>query len=436
MHADGLSQFANSSTAPHWTSGRSAQWRFGMAVRIGAAAVVLICSMAESLAQSPNGQPWTRHTIDSSSRGADGIRIADVNHDGLPDLTTGWEEGGRIRVYQNPGAELAASPWPSVTVGEVRSPEDAVFVDLDGDGATDVVSSCEGRTRTMYVHWGPTDPQHRLDDAAWRTEAIPATAQRQLWMFCLPMDVDGDGRVDLVTGSKGEGAAVGWLRAPENPRDLAGWTWQPLCDAGWIMSLIAEDMDGDGDLDILFSDRKGPSRGIKWLVNPRTRTSGSSDWEERLIGGNDHEVMFLVIADVNRDGLRDVVAATRDAGLLFARRLAGPEMRWQIHDVPLPNEVGTGKGIAVADVDLDGRHEFLVTCENSAQTTGVFYLRPVVEHSWTEWSAHQISGSAEGIKFDLIELLDLDADGDLDLLTCEERDNLGVIWYENPHGGH
>ena len=29
-------------------------------------------------------------------------------------------------------------------------------------------------------------------------------------------------------------------------------------------------------------------------------------------------------------------------------------------------------------------------------------------------------------------MLDLDADGDRDVVTCEERDNLGVIWYENP----
>jgi len=37
-----------------------------------------------------------------------------------------------------------------------------------------------------------------------------------------------------------------------------------------------------------------------------------------------------------------------------------------------------------------------------------------------------------GIKFDLIQSLDLDQDGDLDIVTCEERNNLGVIWYENP----
>ncbi|MGB4740526.1 MAG: hypothetical protein WBH50_20185, partial [Fuerstiella sp.] len=48
------------------------------------------------------------------------------------------------------------------------------------------------------------------------------------------------------------------------------------------------------------------------------------------------------------------------------------------------------------------------------------------------WAFHDISGTEIGEKFDRIELLDIDADGDLDLLTCEERSNLGVIWYENP----
>lgn len=96
-------------------------------------------------ADPPNDNgPWKRHTIDATSRGADGAKLADVNGDGLPDITTGWEEGGLIRVYLNPGPVKAKRPWPAVTVGRVGSPEDAVFVDLDGDGALDVVSSCEG----------------------------------------------------------------------------------------------------------------------------------------------------------------------------------------------------------------------------------------------------------------------------------------------------
>jgi hypothetical protein len=50
------------------------------------------------------------------------------------------------------------------------------------------------------------------------------------------------------------------------------------------------------------------------------------------------------------------------------------------------------------------------------------------------WQDHEISGP-RGIKFDRLELIDLDSDGDLDVLTCEERHNLGVFWYENPTRG-
>ena len=42
-----------------------------------------------------------------------------------------------------------------------------------------------------------------------------------------------------------------------------------------------------------------------------------------------------------------------------------------------------------------------------------------------------LSGS-DGTKHDLVALVDLDGDGDLDAITTEEVNNLGVIWYENP----
>ena len=61
------------------------------------------------------------------------------------------------------------------------------------------------------------------------------------------------------------------------------------------------------------------------------------------------------------------------------------------------------------------------------------YEKDVTDMQWT-WN--DVSG-LEGYKFDRIELLDLDGDGDLDVITCEENfgensEGLGVIWYENP----
>ena len=76
-------------------------------------------------------------------------------------------------------------------------------------------------------------------------------------MYCLPMQIDGKAGVDLVTGSKGPNAAVGWWQSPADPRDLKQWKYHKLIDAGWIMSLIADDFDFDGDADILVTDRRG-----------------------------------------------------------------------------------------------------------------------------------------------------------------------------------
>ena len=376
---------------------------------------------------------WARHTIDGSSRGADGIRAADVNGDGLVDLTTGWEEGGGVRVYLNPGPRLAKDAWPALSVGSVPSPEDAVFVDLDADGAIDVVSSTEGDSRTVFVHWAPGPNGHYKDPAAWETQVIDVTKGRQQWMFALPLDIDGRNGIDLVLGGKNDGAQIGWLESPADPRDLSAWRWHPLYSAGWIMSLVAHDMDGDGDLDILASDRRGPRRGCLWLENPGPDAALAAQWVEHRIGAVDeYEAMFLDIADLDGDGLEDVVVAVREGPLLFHKRVGRGADQWRTFPVDLPPNVGTGKAVAVADIDLDGATDLVFTCENATEgKSGVGWLSYRGAPTSRDWESHPMSGTV-GVKFDRMELLDLDQDGDLDVVTCEETENLGVIWYENP----
>ncbi|MEW4454953.1 VCBS repeat-containing protein [Bremerella sp. JC817] len=385
---------------------------------------LLLCLLV--VVPAANAQ-WRRHTIDNTSQGADGVRLHDINQDGLFDLCVGWEEGGIVRIYLHPGKAQVRKPWPAATISKVSSPEDAVFLDLNQDGAVDVVSACEGKERNLFVHWAPTNIDDLLKPEAWRTEVFPGNPKRLMWMFTLPWP-NANGGVDLVAGSKGRGAEVG-IFAQQMP-ELA-WKWQPIAPAAWIMSLVSEDINLDGKPDLVYSDRKGKDRGIYWVDMADLNQPG----KPQLLGGVDHEVMFLDIADIDQDGHRDIVAATHDAGLLLLHR-RGDAAVFEPIEIPLPGRSGTGKSVKVGDMDGDGQADLVFSCENANGKRGIGWLttpsKSRQDLTTARWSLSDISGTTEGIKFDLLQLVDLDQDGDLDVLTCEERDNLGVIWYENP----
>jgi hypothetical protein len=400
----------------------TSRWGLFLLLVVSSGLVFSVCAEHEG--------PWPRHTIDNSSRGADGVRLADANGDGLMDIATGWEEGGIVRLYLNPGPEKPKDKWPAVTVGKVKNVEDAVMVDLDGDGAIDVVSSCEGKTKTMYVHWGPKDEEKLLDEDAWVTEAIPATVGKQMWMYCLPHDVDQKYATDLVVGSKGKGAAVGWLQSPRKARDLKDWTYHKLWDAGWIMSL-EEDTNRRQSRGVLVTDRMGPNRGASALILDENNIWLGQDLER----GNT-EYMFGCAAA----HLPGWIVATRNGSLrMFTENDEDTTIqtgKWlTTQTIPNPFGIKHGKAVTTGDIDHDKISDLVVSfnTQNQKDKPGVAWIKVLPDKDPKDWPAYDISG-LEGKKFDRLELIDLDGDGDLDVLTCEEAENLGVIWYENPYG--
>lgn len=369
--------------------------------------------------------PWARHTIDDSGVGADGVRIADVNGDGLADVTSAWEQSGQVRAYVHPGHAKVREAWPAVTVGTVTRPEDAVFADINGDGVMDVVSSTEAEEKTIFVHLAPSGEY--LDAEGWKTQPVDRSVGKGQWMFAVPMDVDGNGSMDLVAGSKNDFAAIGSWRFPTTAGGRASWSrWY---GAGWVMSLVAHDMNGDGAVDIVASDRKGPRRGVLWFLN----MPGSAAWPVSRVGPEgEFDAMFLDVADLDGDGAVDIVVAAGDGPIRYFRRLGARANNWRGYSIEVPEGFGSGKAVAVGDMDMDGSQDLVFTCEGAdGELSGVGMLRHGGDPTASQWQASDIGGP-DGVKFDRIELTDLDGDGDLDVLTTEESDRLGVVWYENP----
>ena len=384
----------------------------------------------ETIAQ--DNASWKRHTIDNTSLGSDGSKLADVNGDGHVDLIVGWEEGGVSRLYINPGEPREF--WEYI---EVPSPdvEDAFAVDLDGDGFMDLVTLSEGSHQRITIHWAPSDWEAYYQADQWESQDVPVTVGKTRWMFGRPVDVDGKNGIDLVVGSKNPNGTLGWLEAPENPRNIAAWKYHEITPAGWIMSIELLDMDQDGLKDILISDRYGDLRGVRWLKHPGHGLGLTDLWKNNVIGVQGGEPMFLALAAIpewTSDGVPAIVVPDLAKGWEIFYREKGI---WINKSMAYPAFSGTrGKSVAVADLNQNGSLDLVASFEGALDKSGVLAVNGFLEEnpSFTD-----ISGKA-GVKYDFIVLMDMDNDGDLDVLTCEEtgedgsKAGLGIIWYENP----
>lgn len=256
-------------------------------------------------------------------------------------------------------------------------------------------------------------------------------------MYAVPFSLSPEKSV-VVAAGKGKDAAIGWLEIPVNPEAVEEWTWHPIGPVGWIMSIIPADMDRDGDLDLLISDRRGALQACRWLEN-----RGSANWDEpwpnHWIGAQGKEVMFIDWADWDGDGSKEVLAVDWTDRQISIFKSSGDHQQnqtWTTTNLPIPADMERPKSIVAGDLNGDKVLD-LVLSSNTGKIPldGLVWLNGKELESGSGAEFLSISGNHVA-KYDKVELVDLDRDGDLDILICEENygtnsEGLGVIWYEN-----
>jgi len=346
------------------------------------------------------------HAIAAGFAGACSVHAADINDDGNADVVGAAADDDLVAWWENVGG--TGTSWVQRTVAAGLAGACAVVsADVDDDGALDVVAVASGQDTIGW--WrnadrtGTTWTAHVLSGVFTGACAVAAE------------DVDRDGDIDIVAAASNANAVTWW---ENTDRTGAIWTAHVLSTTfTGACSVAVGDLDCDGDRDVIAVAAE--ANAVGWWRNEdytgRTWTAVSVD--AAFGGARDARV-----ADINRDGQPDIVAAGGNADAFAWWQNLGGGTNWQKH------AAGGGydgaAAVCTADINLDGAYD-LVGASAGDGFAGWFRN---ANATGTSWAAYMAADAWPGAC--TVDAADLDGDGDADILGGS-RTSGDVAWWEN-----
>lgn len=248
---------------------------------------------------------WSRHVLGHDSPSDVGACVLDVDGDGHPDLVAGgaW--------YRNSQDERR--PFERFVFDEnLRGVHDVLTADIDGDGRPEIITmSDRNDLRWYHIPDDPTQP--------WPHHFIgpPVHAGASVG------DLDGDGHLDIVRTDMWfqnvDGDGSRWVEHAIGPNTPPPPDFQPHFAWNATKAMVV-DVNGDGRLDVVFTDAEIPGGKVWWMEN--TNGEGTA-WRRHEIAGGFTDVEgkgmrrgayhSLFVGDLDGDGDRYVLSCEMEA---------------------------------------------------------------------------------------------------------------------------
>jgi hypothetical protein len=300
------------------------------------------------------------------------------------------------REVRRADAEAAALTFPGGPGKVAPATAGVLPVDWDNDGRADLLLAGAGGLRFYHQRSGGT-----FEDVT-DTTGLAADILTGDYYGAWAADLDSDGDLDIILGRR-SGPPLVLRNNGDNTFTAVEGFFKGVSN---VRAFVWADLDNDGMPDAAFLDAKG-----KLYVFANERAGLFDPWP---VPGGIGALLAVTAADVNDDGMLDLVACKSDGTLV---RLSAKEQRksWEVVELargPVPRDGAVGAvALFAGDLDNNGATDLVVAGPREA-------------HVFLADERFRYGPLPAAVAGRVSAVLHLDPDGRLDFLTLSPEGRL------------
>jgi hypothetical protein len=286
----------------------------------------------------------------------------DVNLDGWDDVVIIDFPGKPAFWFENP--KNKPGEWKKNIIADSVgiANESPGFIDVDGDGRLDILCGDKDKKQIVWLKAPTKEGETQWQRFALSQEEVPGTEPFSHGIGY--GDVNKDGFKDVVV-------TEGWF---EGTADLKGgnWVFHPATIGEPCSHMQILDVNGDGKNDVVSASAH--ALGI-WWHEQATDEAGQISFKTHLISATTAQTHSSIIADLNGDGRKEYITGKRflahqgrdpgdaDPGiLLWFEHTPGQAPYWKEHLID--NDSGAGLNIVAQDINGDRKPDIVIANKN------------------------------------------------------------------------
>lgn len=258
-------------------------------------------------------------------------------------MQAGWlDDSGKPSIFWADSSGLHVGGGKALPLNGAQgwSANSVALADLNYDFKNEIIVAADDG---VHIYQENSPEQFTDITSRWR---IPNDVRKDSYTGAWPFDIDLDGDLDVVLGSKNHDPVV--LR---NNGDGTFAVIRPFADVKGGRSFASADIDGDGDPDVAFVTADGR---LSVFMNKRFGTFQARPVPKDVAGG----IAAVTAADINGDGDPDFVIWKRDGAII---RLSDKNegRGWGTAQLAKASAPGEDASLRIADFDNNGLLDIL-----------------------------------------------------------------------------